>query len=519
MLLNRRVWLCTLVLYFSLVALCMVLVWGSMKLNDGRWVYPLDDTYIHMSIAKNFSEFGIWGATFHGFSNCSSAPGFTLGLSLLYKIVGANEFNPLYFNLVAGFLACLLLVTFFFRMGFNTVWCLLTAGFFILFVPLSGMVVMGMEHALHITWAIAFVWLSYEYLIKGRQFGLLLFVSFIGTAIRYESLFPVAALCFLLLLQKQWWQVLALAASAWVFPILFGLYSMTQGWYFFPNSILMKVGLLQPLSFWPFGKNPFTFLWRLHSVPEAYILIFLIAAGLYLSKSTSEKNWYLLPLICTILHMNFAKTGTAYRYEAYLIATLSLTAIYVLHQYLAIWLNQFKGRWLFLLVPLVLLCSPIFTRAVKSQTIMIKASHNIYSQQIQMARFAARFYQGEAIALNDIGAVSYFADPELTDFAGLADLESSRFIKSGLATDSKWMAGIADQRKAQLIMIYDSWFYGQIPDQWIKVAEHRLEYNFICGDDEVSFYAINQEAADVLKKRLKAFAPGLKGSGVLVFSP
>jgi hypothetical protein len=218
-----------------------------------------------------------------------------------------------------------------------------------------------------------------------------------------------------------------------------------------------------------------------------------------------------------MLHLHFANVGTAYRYESYLFVLLSIPALEVFSRYHQQWWEVLKSKWLLLLVPLSLFLSPMLARMVKGHTIQIKSSNNIFSQQIQMTRFAETYYKGSSIVLNDIGAVSYYTDPILTDLVGLADVEVSRLVKSGQNQDSKWTEYITAARKPDLIMIYDSWFYNQIPESWVKVAEHRLERNFICGDDEVSFYATDGIKAAKLRAQLKAFQPKLEGAGQMIF--
>ena len=55
--------------------------------------------------------------------------------------------------------------------------------------------------------------------------------------------------------------------------------------------------------------------------------------------------------------------------------------------------------------------------------------------------------------------------------------------------------------------MYDSWF--QIPAEWIKVGEWQIRDNVVCGDDTVSFYAVDPAATPGLIENLRAFASRL----------
>jgi hypothetical protein len=110
------------------------------------------------------------------------------------------------------------------------------------------------------------------------------------------------------------------------------------------------------------------------------------------------------------------------------------------------------------------------------------------------------------VAANDIGAIDYLADFRLVDLAGLGTRESAAF-KLEQMYGSHQVAAVADQYGTQIALVYDSWF--KIPVAWTKVGEWKILNNVVCGDDTVSFYAVDPLAAPGLIENLRAFAPRL----------
>jgi hypothetical protein len=71
------------------VALCGVLYVTALRGTASHYVYPLDDTYSQMAIARNVAEHGVYGVTRQEFSSSSSAP-----LWVLLTAAGFRLFGP-----------------------------------------------------------------------------------------------------------------------------------------------------------------------------------------------------------------------------------------------------------------------------------------------------------------------------------------------------------------------------------------------------------------------------------------
>ncbi len=57
--------------------------------------------------------------------------------------------------------------------------------------------------------------------------------------------------------------------------------------------------------------------------------------------------------------------------------------------------------------------------------------------------------------------------------------------------------------------MYDSWFDSALLNKWQKVATWQIKNNVICGDSIVSFYAVKNNIAPLLKKNLTEYQKSL----------
>ncbi len=504
-------------------ATIVILLTISINMNQGLLIYPLDDTYIHMAIAKNTVQYGVWGVTKYEFTSSTSSPLWTFLLVITYLIFGVNEISPLALTLLFGTLLILTLHLWLKKYISSqlTIFAVLLIALFV--TPLPSLTFTGMEHILHTLLTLCFV---YSYIATlspttGRQnYVLLIVLAPLVTMTRFEGIFLVFIVCILLVLQRRAIYAGILGAIALSPVVVYGIWSISKGWYFLPNSVLLK-GQTPSFTFKGIAKLGLGYDLILRILNNTHILFLLILALLlllyYLKKEglhNTKKIAIIIFVGVTMLHMQFARTGWFYRYEAYLvflgIAILGTAIDDILPKTFAWKISkEVLPHYVLGAILIALVVSPFVLRAYTALKIIPYATNNIYEQQYQMGLFLAKFYQGETVAVNDIGAVTYLADIRLLDLWGLGSLEPARLrIQKCYKTDSIY--NLARKMDTTLSIVYDKWFekerIGGLPTQWIKVGQWKvLSNNVVLGDDTVSFYAVNPLASDRLIQNLKVF--------------
>ena len=517
-------------LYASILVL-LLLVWlivsVSIRQNHGLMVYPLDDAYIHMAMAKNFSQSGVWGVTRYGFTPASSSLAWTLLLSLTYYLGGANQLAPLLWNLVFGVLV--LAVAHALLSWYKAPAAVKFAGLLglILLVPLPVLILSGMEQTLQTLVSILAVFLAAR-LISGESPGTarrdamaLLILAPLATATRFEGMFLIAAIFGLFLLVKRWLYALAFAVGGFLPVVINGVISVSKGWFWFPTSVLLKASL-------PDGRSPEglilsllnSFYINLHEslhflVLLVSVLLFSIVA--YGRGSGARESRQIMGAILFVMgmaHLEFVGVGSLYRYDAYWCALAVLL--------LAVQLPVVMPRWPSLLslptwtVPRNLATGALallffFPLAVKGGRLLWylpQCTTNVYEQQYQMGLFVRRYYQNSTVGLNDIGAVNFLADIRCLDLWGLANLEVAT-AKYKRTSQGGGIERISQKTGTRIAILYDNWFPGGLPREWVRVGRWTIPNNVILGGDTVSFYAVDPAEAAHLRESLEDFSPQL----------
>jgi hypothetical protein len=507
----------------------------SLRQNRGHLVYALDDPYIHMAMARNVALHGVWGVSAGHFSSSSSSLLWTASLATVFFALGVHQVIPLVLN---ALLAIALLIVVFGQLsradvGLSPTYVFLVLTGIALVAPLPGLVFVGQEHILHALVNLTFVSLAASWMTaSGRgmhdpMYRKLCLLALLLPLIRYEALFGVAIVSVMLLAQRRWEQGLVLGVLACIPVGLYGALSTWSGWYWLPNSVILKgtrpdlfslQGAVEALGYVSYS--------RLRELPAvAFLLYSGIAAFIFrLARGANDQLQWMLAIfiMLTLLHTQFAQPGAFwfFRYEAYLV----VLGCVVLARAFGEWLTACQVQeWSrtrrvgFALASVLLFAfSPLPDRAAKALVRLPQATTNIYEQQYQMGLFLKRFYGGTPVALNDIGAASYLGDIECVDLAGLANMDVARRILNGVY-ENEDIKEITEASGASIGVVYDSWFRGRIPGNWRRAGTWTIRNNVVVGSDTVSFYAVRPDAFAELRLHLRDFARDLPATVILRF--
>lgn len=507
---------------FVLLAMMGIIHEQITRMTDGVFLYALDDAYIHMSMADSWARAGVWGVTPYAFTSATSSPLWTFLLGVSFWLAGSASWLPLLLNTVFALVILLLVYALLHQQGLPPWAIFITALLLIFITPLPTMIAIGMEHTLQILLAIALVGLG-AHLLTVEPFpgwqsnlfrGFIVLVLLQGV-IRYENLFLVAAICLLFLLRGRWRLAFSLGGLAFLPIIAYGLFSVSQGSFFLPSSVLIKTHLaestvaissLNPLK-------PFIVMSNVKIIPALLLPLLVLLVLHRLNPRTQgwdySKAFALITLIGLLLHIQLAQLGWLFRYEAYLIALAIIGQALLLTHWLRYLPHQRLRSWGLLVALMFVIAGGFYAQRANDALQAIQpATRDIYWQHYQMGQFLAAHYPESTVAANDIGMMNYLTDIRNIDLVGLATTEAAA-ARLENRFDRAFVEEITQATNTEIALLYDDWFPDQIPLDWQKVGEWRVSTAFIAGGTVISFYAVDPAQVQPLRQNLQAYASSL----------
>ena len=538
------VWGSAAYLVTTLVVLAM-----SLRRTDGRLVYVLDDPAIHLSVARALAEHGTWGVVPGQFESASSSPTWTILLAGWLRVVpGPDSLGPLVLNVAASLAVIALLASrqralrpaFGRPLDVVATVALVTV---VLFLP--GLTFVGMEHPLHIALVLATIalfqlhqdgrpvrggpWLPYVLLVA-------------ATLTRFETAFLAVGIATALLVTgsgsslwpprgDRWARPAAVLAVTGATIAAFGVVNLAMGQSVLPNSVLAKGA---PRSFGP--QLVQAALARIGDDPLVAVLTATALAALVM-LGTRRPVWCFpaVVLVVTVpLHLLFAQFGWYERYQAYLIAL----GVYVVLGLLAdlrspdqvgtSWpsapaagASRPWARWW--VVPTLVCLLAAFSGNKPSGVVHAAAAMDeTYDQRYQVARFLARYYDGEPVATGELGYVSLFHEGPITDIFGLGDrevlLEWERMHHE--VPEATYWRDLMIRRDVDVVVVYPTSLGARVPREWIGVGQLDIGREELTSPDRrMTFYATQPEAVAHLHDSLEDFAGDLSEGSAIELNP
>jgi hypothetical protein len=455
----------------------------------GEWGYALDDSWIYATIARNL-------ATGHGFSfnpgelaAGATGPLYTFILALFYLLFHEVIWSGKIFGILCHIGASVAIYsTVLGLLPERRLLALTTALLVASSPPLAWGMLSGMEIPLYLL----LVCVGLAFYVRSRHLLAIVFWS-IGVWARPDGLFLVL----LGILGPPREMARRLAVSA---PILFTFFGFNYavGGHWMPQTVSVKAH---------FGLNFLGRTWtilrewgELWGVPFRRSVMLdepaLLLPFLLLGAALTIRRWPILVLYAIgfplALSLFLDTTASEKRYILYVIPIGMILATLAWNQ-IDLWMKQMKHRWRHAGMTAAAACLAMQVLILPGRAESYGWNvQNINKIQITLAKFAGMVTQaGDAIAVNDIGAMGYFSGRYVVDLVGLV---------SPLRTLPEKL----EHYRPKLLVVFVSWFPQYARDDpetgnfkfFDADSSHRYELlagvdlrnNTICGGNRMTVY-------------------------------
>jgi len=466
----------------ALVAVLYYLIVSALIFRVG---FPLDDSWIHLTYARNFAEHGDWAFRLGQRSAGSTAPLWTVLLSIGFLI----KLAPYVWTYLLGWTVLTLLAV----CAENAVRKLVAAykpripwaGLFFVFAwHLTWSAVSGMETLLH--GLIIFVVLaalisgSRSYLRLGLLAGLSLWV-------RPDGLTLLGPLLFVALLsEKSWhlrgealWKTL-LGFGALFFPYV--LFNLMLSGNPLPNTFYAKQAEYE--AYWlslPFGERITSYRDPILASP---FLVLIPGAFVWLWKSIRRWNWGALAgLIWFIGYIGIYFTRLpAYQHGRYIIPALPIMYLWGVLGFLELISSPGMNKRIVSLWQITVIVLTIAFEFIGAR----QNAYDVYlieSEMVMTAKWVEQNLPSDArLAVHDIGALGYYIENPLVDMAGLISPEVVHFIR-----DEDRLAEYLDANSVDYLITFPS-FYPKLTSQRESLFEAGLEFAPLQFDENMQVF-------------------------------
>ena len=503
---------------FAIISIQYLVVAGAVPV----FVYPLDDSYIHMALARTLASDHGWGIGPYAFASASSSIGWTCVLAVFDRLLGDHVLTPLFLNAAFGGALLLLIDGMLRQARLFLRW--IAQALAITLIPLPCIVFMGMEHTAHAFFSVLVVALAIVILAVPKEEEVerfpavvLVLATLVVGSLRYEAVFLIVPVVILLWVRGRWELAVATGFAGALVPIAFGLYSHHQVGLWLPFSVMMKRYLTSSIS-----HNPFVAFFA-HTHRSAR-MIAPLGGLLWLIGMERGRFWkrsqlgLMLFTIVAFAHLSTAPVGWMFRYEAYLYALMifAFAMAFADPDYRAcVAYAQLEPvrrpvtaisalLALLLLIPL----APVFApRLAGGITLPPLASEDRYAEHYQIAEFIHEYYDHATIMADDIGMLAYYTHAQVLDIIGLGSGARPLALHAGKPFAAPQVFAWGRQMGAEIAPLeLGDGSPALTPPEWIKAETWIIPRNVIYGDLQIDFFATSPAGLSGLCEGLRQFS-------------
>ena len=299
-------------------------------INDGQFIYTLDDPYIHLALAENIFS-GHYGINISE----TSSPSSSIIWPFILAPVSFFDLSPLLINITLSFFSIL---TFYkvltvtctiHNLNLSNKLSIVLGICFILFTNLIGLCLTGMEHNLQLLFScLCFLGLI-MHVQDGQTRQWFLAVILLSPMIRYENLSISAACLLYLLLNKEFSKSIFTGLLLTIVLIAFSTFLISQDLNYLPSSILVKSEAAENTNINSLFANLYTNIKNKQGIWMTLGAIFFIIYSLNNKKPTKNRKVALTSACAILLHLFAGKFGWFNRYEMYIWAYSFLTLLFL----------------------------------------------------------------------------------------------------------------------------------------------------------------------------------------------
>lgn len=476
--------------------------------TNGNLAFPLDDSWIHLTFAKNFSDGFIFQYNPGEFTTGSTSPLWVIILGSLFKILPYHIFLSIFLSFVFFLLSVIytykISLLIFKNLKFeNYEFLSVMSGILLI---LNGRFNWASLSGMETTMFAFFCLLSvYSYLNKpDEKIKISIFLALASLSRPEGYLLSLIILFYDIIKNRKFNSQLIIGIIIYLILVLpYPIFSKIYGGSFTPNTFEGQGGFLRFIPDFNYLRIIGIYFFRDNLITGLLWILSFIFFVFNFRNFRSQLNIYiviflwlfLLPIFSSVLIPNWRHHS---RYTIPLTPFISIVAVYTFNFIYINFLKDIKFRFnkikYFFYIILFLNIPYYFVYAFN---IGLNTS-NINDQQVKIAKWVSENIDSDTgLAVNDIGAIGYYTDNKLIDMAGLITPELFDYRKLEMQEGLDSLESLYKRNNVGYVIIYDHWFPDFLEkrkDNLEFIKSEKLKINTICGGEEMKIYKYNYQS-------------------------